>query len=242
MRIPITKDGLPQMAGSTVVLAALAWVAIRFIWWPLVIVPFAIWIWVIAFFRDPDRTVPTGVGIFVSPADGTITDITELDDPDVGKPCVSIGIFLSVFNVHVNRMPMSGKILRVTARAGKCLDARSPESRTQNVARTIVFDPIVPNVGPIAVRQITGLLARRIVCHANSGQVYTVGERYGMIKFGSRTELIIPKESPLDIHVRPGDKVQGGATILATLDSHVTHPAESPNHERHPHPPQSATA
>jgi phosphatidylserine decarboxylase len=173
-------------------------------------------VFVLAFFRDPPRTRAYEPGELCSPADGRVTEISLLDHhPPIDGPAVRIGMFLSLFNVHVNRFPCAARVLSVTHQPGLFLDARHPESGERNESNTLILDPGPAMPGPIVLRQVAGLVARRIVCHAAAGQAWPIGGRFGMIKFGSRTELIIPRVAGTDICVSVGDPVKGGLTILA---------------------------
>jgi phosphatidylserine decarboxylase len=165
------------------------------------------------FFRDPDREVPPEPEAVVAAADGTITDIIEIDETEVLKtPCRRVGIFLSVFDVHVNRAPTEGRIVYVKHYPGLCLDARLPDCSLKNEAMLWAFEN--PRA-TLVVRQITGAIARRIVPWGKLGDTVKKGERFGMIRFGSRTEVYLPLTS--EVAVRVGDKVRGGATIIARL-------------------------
>jgi phosphatidylserine decarboxylase len=171
---------------------------------------------VISFFRDPRREVPIGAGLVVAPADGTIVEVTEIADAEfVTGQAIRIGIFLSIFNVHINRMPAPARVIGLHYRRGKMLDARRPEAATENEQLAVRIECEAPPHRRMVVRQITGLIARRIVCWLRPGDVLAAGERFGMIKFGSRTELVLPCEKGLEITVKRGDKVQAGSTIVA---------------------------
>jgi phosphatidylserine decarboxylase len=165
------------------------------------------------FFRDPDREVPPEPEAIVAAADGTITDIIEIDETEVLKtPCRRVGIFLSVFDVHVNRAPIEGRIVYLKHYPGLCLDARLPDCSLKNEAMVWAFEN--PRA-TLVVRQITGAIARRIVPWGKLGDTVKKGERFGMIRFGSRTEVYLPLTS--EVAVTIGDKVRGGATIIARL-------------------------
>jgi len=187
--------------------AAVLWWLAAPIWAlvPLLLALFFLW-----FFRDPERVISSEPGLIVSPADGKVTEIsaTQLN----GKPCTRISIFLSVFDVHVNRSPIAGVIKDVTykhGRFGNAMGAASAEDNEQNIVTmegegtTVVF------------KQIAGLLARRIVFNYKAGDTLSRGQRVGMIKFGSRTDVIFP--GPAELTVRAGDRVKGGSTVLARL-------------------------
>lgn len=171
---------------------------------------------VVSFFRDPRREVPIGAGLVVAPADGTIVDVTDIsDDEFVTGQAVRIGIFLSIFNVHINRMPAPARVIGLHYQRGKMLDARRPEASQENEQLAVRIECEAFPHRRMVVRQITGLIARRIVCWLRPGDVLAAGERFGMIKFGSRTELVLPCEKGLEITVKRGDKVQAGSTIVA---------------------------
>lgn len=213
--MPIAREGLREIALATVVLGLLAWGA-AWASWPLAI-PFAlVWVWVLSFFRDPIRLGTFERGDLCAPADGTVTEITLLDNYEpLGGPAIRIGMFLSLFNVHVNRSPYSGTVRSLSYRAGEYLDARHPESGKRNESNTLLIDPDAPLLGPIEVRQVAGFIARRIICHARANQHLNIGERFGLIKFGSRTELVIPQRSGTEILVKLGDQVRAGLTVMA---------------------------
>jgi len=167
----------------------------------------------IAFFRDPNRVAPADPNVIVAAADGTVMDIVELDENEVLKnKCRRVGIFLSVFDVHTNRAPIDGRIVYCQHRPGLCVDARRPDCSEKNESMTWAFEN--PRV-TIVVRQITGAIARRIVAWANVGDELKKGERFGMIRFGSRTELYVPLNA--EVLVKVGDHVLGGSTIIARL-------------------------
>ena len=193
-----------------IALAALGW----WLAWPwLVVVAIVLILFCINFFRDPDRPVPAEAEAIVAAADGTITDIIEVDETEVLRTrCKRVGIFLSVIDVHVNRAPADGKIVFVKHYPGLFLDARRPECSLKNEAMVWAFQG---DTTTLVVRQITGAIARRIVGWAKLGDTVKKGERFGMIRFGSRTEIYLPLHSEITINV--GDKVLGGATIIARL-------------------------
>jgi len=214
VRVPIAKEGLWIIVIATAVCAVVA-AGLSWIWWPLGLPLLIVWGWVLAFFRDPNRRCTCQAYELCSPADGTITEISRLDsEPDFNGPAIRIGMFLSLFNVHVNRAPCAGRVRVVTYKPGAFLDARHPESGARNESNTLLIDPDgLP--GPVRVRQVAGLVARRIICHAREGDKLAAGERFGMIRFGSRTELIIPAFKETEILVGVGDKVKAGSTVLA---------------------------
>ena len=171
-----------------------------------------------AFFRNPRRCIPADPQLLVSPADGVVRDIGEVDDfkfaPFDGR-ALRIGIFLSVLNVHVNRASADLEVESKFYRKGEFLDARHPECAVRNEAMTIAGTASAGEKRfPMAIRQISGKIARRIVCPVEPGRKLKRGELYGMIKFGSRTELYLPVEG-FDLKVKVGDKVHAGTTVLA---------------------------
>ncbi len=182
----------------------------------LLAVPFLLfWAEILYFFRDPERAIPPDADALVSPADGVITNIEDVDEPDFG-PALRISIFLSIFNVHVNRLPRSGTVTNIRYFPGAYLDARNPDSAKRN--EQLWIDMTDAATGrPLRVKQISGAIARRIVCWLKPGDQVVKGDRLGMIKLGSRTDLLLPPGVAQKVEVKVGDKVQGGITILARL-------------------------
>jgi phosphatidylserine decarboxylase len=167
----------------------------------------------VAFFRDPDRASPADPSLVVAAADGTVSEILEMDENEVLKTKTHrVGIFLSIFDVHTNRAPIDGRIVYRRHRAGLCLDARRADCSEKNESMTWAFEN--PR-GTIVVRQLTGAIARRIVAWAKIGDELKKGERFGMIRFGSRTEIYLPLKA--ELLVKKGDHVLGGSTIIARL-------------------------
>jgi phosphatidylserine decarboxylase len=192
---------------------ALATVATWFILAWLSLIFLALFLFTVAFFRDPDRPVPADPNLVVAPADGRVSDIVELDEKEVLKTKTRrIGIFLSIFDVHTNRAPITGRIVYRRHHEGLCLDARDPHCPEKNEAMTWAFEN---SRGTIVVRQLTGAIARRIVAWSNVGDELKKGQRFGMIRFGSRTELYLPLEA--QVLVKTGDHVSGGSTVIARL-------------------------
>lgn len=229
---------------GSVVLAITA-VGLGLAWLPLAIIVVPVLVWLFAFFRDPHRQVPAEQHAMVSPADGTVSDITELEhDELLGGPAVRVGIFLSVFNVHVNRSPCDGRVLAVTYKKGKFINAmKHGEASQDNESNTVVLaEP--QGKRPIAViRQIVGLIARRIICTVKTEEVVERGQRIGMIKFGSRTELSIPKWLEPQIKVTVGQTVRGAADIIAILGNPIhTQSAEPVSEEFEPLVPRETPA
>jgi phosphatidylserine decarboxylase len=170
-------------------------------------------IYTLAFFRDPDRITPNDPDSVVAAADGTVTDVVEVEENEVLKTKTQrVGIFLSIFNVHTNRAPVEGRIIFREHRKGLFLDARRPDCSEKNESMTWAFQN--PRV-TIVVRQLTGAIARRIVGWAKIGDELAKGERFGMIRFGSRTEVYLPLNA--SVLVKAGDRVSGGLTVIARL-------------------------
>jgi phosphatidylserine decarboxylase len=214
-RLPFARPGLAELillAGGCFALAVLFY----FFFWPAAIVAAVLGLFVVSFFRNPRRIIPTEAGLVVSPADGKIVAIERIEhDEFIGGPAMLIGIFLSVFNVHVNRSPIDARVIGVTYRKGKYLNALKAASARENEQLAVRLEEIAPPYRRMIVRQIAGAIARRIVCDLKPGDEVARGQLYGMIKFGSRTELLMPDEPGLEIRVQLGATVRGGATVLA---------------------------
>ncbi len=200
----MVRDGIYYALGLFVVAAVIGWLA----GWPWAIVPLPFALFFLWFFRDPERAIPQEAGAIVSPADGKVTDVSTIDV--AGRPQTRISIFLNVFNVHVNRSPIGGVIRHVEYRTGKfgnAMGAVSSEANEQNIVtvegegQTLVF------------KQIAGLLARRIVFTKQVGDAVARGERIGLIKFGSRCDVVF--DAGAELRVKVGDHVAGGSSVLA---------------------------
>jgi phosphatidylserine decarboxylase len=172
---------------------------------PVVLAVFFLW-----FFRDPKRVIPTGPGVFVSPADGLVTEAEWIETAAGSR--LRLSIFLNVFDVHVNRSPVAGTVKAVERRQGEFLNAMKPESVVMNEQTLVVIDA---GGYEVSYKQIAGLLARRIVCAVKVGDRLERGQRVGMIKFGSRTDVLLPAEAIPQ--VKTGMRVKGGSTVLAIL-------------------------
>jgi len=229
MHIPFTRYGLPQVLVYP--LAALALMAALFIFLPRCAVSgivlaaaetvlFLVLVWMLMFFRDPQRQTVLDERVLLSPADGTITDIAEVESPELGGKALRIGMFLSIFNVHLNRMPCGVRVESVQYKKGQFKNAMSSESGRVNESNAVLMTRLAEPKDRLLVRQISGAIARRIVCEAKPGQEYTQGFAFGMIKFGSRTELYLPlregslREGGYDITIKIGDKVRAGLSPL----------------------------
>jgi phosphatidylserine decarboxylase len=218
-RLPLARVGLAELVllgGGGLGLALLA----AWWYWPLAVVPGVLGLFVVAFFRNPRRRIPDAPGLVVSPADGKVVAIEELEHDDfVGGRAILIGIFLSVFNVHMNRSPLAARVIGLTYRRGKFLNALRPSSARENEQIAIRFEENAAPHRRLIVRQIAGAIARRIVCWSAPGDDLERGELFGMIKLGSRTELVLPWEPNLQLRVAVGDRVRAGSSVMAEYES-----------------------
>lgn len=224
--MPLTPLGARELKWSVILLCLAVLILYnlyRFygsIWFlvpiPVLLLVFA---WVVWFFRDPERVVPATPGVIVSPADGTVTHIDTAMEPDyIGGEALRCSIFLSIFDVHLNRTPVVGTVEYIKARPGVFFDARREESLVKNANLDIGMKTEEPGFpSKVVVRQSAGAIARRIVCHARIGMRIARGVRYGMIKFGSRTTLFLSKDAKVEWKVKIGDKVRAGETVLAVV-------------------------
>ena len=209
MSIPIAKEGymfiIPLLA-MTILTYALSY------YWVMVFFGFG-FLFVTCFFRDPERHIPNEPNVVVSPADGKITEIVTEKEPINGETCKRVTIFLSVFNVHVNRVPIGGTIEDIRYHPGKFLAAFNPKASMDNEQNIILINNGKVNV---LVKQIAGLIARRIVCWPNKGDHCEPGQRYGLIRFGSRVDILLPETVKLSISC--GDRVNGGQSVIGYLN------------------------
>ncbi len=213
-RIPLARWGLAEVQLMGYPLLA-ATILLALYWWPVAVIPGALFVLVVSFFRDPPRRIPQEPGLLIAPADGKVVEIAPLEHHDfVGGPAVRIAIFLTLFNVHVNRMPLRARIIQLKYFPGKFLHADHPEATTQNESMWIGLEEEDSPHRRLVCRQVSGMVARRIVCDARPGEVFDRGAKFGMIKFGSRTELIVPAED-LEVQVRVGQWVKAGRDIMA---------------------------
>ncbi len=214
MRIPLTRYGIRELVLGSVLCAA----ATAFSLWffrpvaPLVVL---VWVWLMAFFRDPERHGPRSEEALLSPADGTVADVEVVEPPDgfLEGPALRIGIFMSVFNVHVNRAPTAGLVRFRQHMPGAFLDARRKRAASENEQNLLGLER--RDGRRVMVNQIAGYVARRIVCAVGPGDSLAAGQRFGMIKFGSRVELFVPESDEVAVKVATGDKVRAGRDVLA---------------------------
>lgn len=208
MRVPISSEGYMFIVPLALLAAGFAWAELPWVAGAL----FLGFLFVTNFFRDPERVIPDGDGVVVSPADGKVVAIVEETDPMLDGKYTRVSIFLDVFNVHVNRVPIAGTIEKVRYNRGKFFNAASHKASLDNEQNALL---IQGEKHKIVVKQIAGLIARRIVCKAEEGDRYTLGERFGLIRFGSRTDLFLPEGTRLEVAI--GDKVHGGSSVIGYL-------------------------
>ena len=205
--MPMVRDGL-YSGISLLVVAAIVFVGTH--WISLTAIPVLLAVFFLIFFRDPNREIPDGPGLIVSPGDGKVEEAEWIETTAGSRFRVSI--FLSVFDVHVNRIPISGKVTVMEYREGQFLNAMNPESAILNEQTLIVIED---GENSVSFKQIAGLLARRIICDVKTGDMVQRGQRMGMIKFGSRVDVLMPAD--VELRVQPGDRVQGGKSVLGVL-------------------------
>jgi phosphatidylserine decarboxylase len=214
VRPPIARDGwwflLPLLGLALIGLAVLPIIGLAF---------GGLAAFIAYFFRDPERSIPTEPGLLLSPADGKIVSVTQTTQKDGLPPVTLVSIFLSVFDVHINRAPMSGEVVEVRYQPGKFLPAFQAEASARNEQNVITLQS-----GDVCVviKQIAGILARRIVCRITVGDRLRAGERFGLIRFGSRMDVLIPATFRVDAQV--GQRVRGGESVLA---AHIAQPVQS---------------
>ncbi len=216
MTSPIAREGLPFVAACLAAAAVAALWARSGGWGTRGVAPaicLALTIFVAYFFRDPERAPPRGADLVVSPADGRVVGVGEVvDEAFAGGAATRITVFLSIFDVHVQRAPLAGEATRYEYRPGRFLPAWRDEASEANEQATLA---IATPRGPVVVRQIAGLVARRIVTYPRPGDALSRGQRIGLIRFGSRVDLLVPADWP--VLARPGDRVRGGETPVARV-------------------------
>ena len=210
MKIPLAKDGFIFILPLLIITVLMFLISF---YWATAIFGLG-FLFVTWFFRDPERRIPNEPNVIVSPADGKITEIVTENEPINGKLCKRVTIFLSVFNVHVNRVPIGGTIEDIRYNPGKFLAAFNPKASMDNEQNLILINNGRTH---IFVKQIAGLIARRIVCWPKKGDYYESGQRYGLIRFGSRVDILLPENTKLSVAY--GDKVSGGKSIIGYLNA-----------------------
>jgi phosphatidylserine decarboxylase len=211
----MVRDGYIYGLSLLMVAGLLAWATGSWIWpiVPLLLAGFFLW-----FFRDPERPIPSEPGLIVSPADGLVTETVTISTPD--GPRKRISIFLSVFDVHVNRAPIAGELRDVHYYKGQYMNAMNPACAERNERNVVTMRGEGIEV---TFKQIAGLLARRIVFPFKAGDRVERGQRVGLIKFGSRTDVVMPAEA--EFQVKVGDRVKGGASVIAVMTAGVAEPS-----------------
>lgn len=208
-KLPVAKESFIYI----IMLSALT-VLLYIIYPPLTLIGLLLLSFVVFFFRNPYRKPPESENLVISPADGTVMSITEIEEPDfLYSKAVKVSIFLSLFNVHINRSPIAGVVKYTHYRPGKFIPAFKSHASEINERNTIGIEG---NGIKILVHQITGFIARRIVCWVKEGDKLEFGERFGLIKFGSCTEIVLPLN--VEIKVKPGDKVKGSKTVIGVIN------------------------
>lgn len=213
---PVAREGLPFILSGVAATVLFALTDLRYLAW----LAGCFTIFSVYFFRDPKRGRDAGPEAVLSPADGTVIDIREIPDRvnPLGEPAVKASIFMSLFNVHVNRIPAQGWIKRITYTPGKFLAANQDKAAEQNERNRIIL--ATKGYGDIAFVQVAGLIARRIACWVTEQEEVRAGQRYGLIRFGSRVDVYLPAGSKLVI--RPRQKVRAGETVLGYLHEKET--------------------
>lgn len=223
MRISLTKYGLPQVVvypvlafAAMIVFPRIAGVFLpQWAVFTIKVILAVILIWILMFFRDPERRCPSDSNLLLAPADGRITEIERVEETGfIDGPALRIGIFLSIFNVHINRAPCNVRVEKITYKKGKYLNAMNSQSGRINESNELDLVRTETPEDKLIVRQISGAIARRIVCATAEGRELSGGEQFGMIKFGSRTELYLPVSENAKCLVKIGDKVKAGLTPL----------------------------
>ncbi len=208
-REPVLYEGLLYIIPLVVLSIIVAFMGRTF----LSLVPLSTAIFIAFFFRNPEREIPSGENIIVSPADGKVILVKDIYDEEIFKgKAIMISIFLSLFDVHINRTPCSGEVVEVKRKRGRFLPAFKERASLENEQVSIL---ISYNGHQVLVRQVAGVIARRVVCWAKAGYRVERGQRYGLIRFGSRVDIFLPDKT--ELKVKLGDKVKGGKTILGVL-------------------------
>lgn len=209
MFVPIRREGYPFIA-----IAAVLTIVLGFLWQPLFWIGLGLTIWCVVFFRDPPRVIPVADDLVVSPADGKISSVANVAAPEElrlgGRVGPRVSVFMNVFNCHVNRAPVAGRVARIAYRPGKFLNAELDKASEDNERNGVVLEGPAGDVGVV---QIAGLVARRILCWTAEGDALAQGERFGMIRFGSRLDVYLPPGTT--VLVAEGQTAIAGETVLA---------------------------
>jgi len=213
---PFAREGYPfifSSAGTTLLLSLAAWKSCSLVFALIAVFAFLLSLFILYFFRNPERTTPEDEKTVVAPADGKVIVLERVTETPLGVEALKISIFMSVFSVHVNRAPLSGKVLAVNYNKGSFFDARDGRASCENERNTVILE--AASGVKIAFVQIAGLIARRIICYPKVGDLLIRGARYGLIRFGSRVDVYLPVDvTPL---VKLGDMTVAGETILGRI-------------------------
>lgn len=216
--VPIHKAGLPFIGIFFAITVVLGFFSVNLFWIGLILTG-----WCAYFFRDPERFTPVSDDLIISPADGKVSHISKVVPPaelNLGKkPMTRVSVFMNVFNCHVNRAPVRGKITNIVYKRGEFVNAELDKASTDNERNSLLIDS--PH-GKMAVVQIAGLVARRIICWADEGEEIATGERFGLIRFGSRLDVYLPKGAVVAVGL--GQTAVAGETVLARFDEEAETP------------------
>ncbi|MBL1406152.1 MAG: phosphatidylserine decarboxylase [Rhizobiales bacterium] len=216
--VPIHKAGLPFIGIFFAITVVLGFFSVNLFWIGLILTA-----WCAYFFRDPERFTPVSDDLVISPADGKVSHISKVVPPaelNLGKkPMTRVSVFMNVFNCHVNRAPVRGKITNIVYKRGEFVNAELDKASTDNERNSLLIDS--PH-GKMAVVQIAGLVARRIICWADEGEEIATGERFGLIRFGSRLDVYLPKGAVVAVGL--GQTAVAGETILARFEEEAETP------------------
>ena len=205
----IAREGWPFIAAAFIV----ALLVHIFVGWQWAIPLWIIALFVLQFFRDPPRVIPTGENAILSPADGRIVAVEEIRDPYLERTAIKVSVFMNVFNVHSNRSPIDGEIRDKWYFPGKFVNADLPKASLENERNALWIKS--KNGADVTCVQVAGLIAKRILCHVTPGEQLTRGQRFGFIRFGSRVDVYLPTNTKVNVNI--GDKVRATSTILAEL-------------------------
>lgn len=216
MRVPVAREGWPFIIAFTGVAILVSRLCPSMLG---DIPPWILAIWCLWFFRDPDRQTPADAGLLIAPADGRIVAVEEIPAaPLSGQPARKVSIFMNVFSVHVNRMPAAGEVRKQVYHPGRFFNAALDKASTENERMELL---LATDVGPVVMVQVAGLVARRIVCRAGEGSQWSRGERFGLIRFGSRVDLYLPPTAQVPLTI--GDQTRAGETIVARMEPARAH-------------------
>lgn len=207
--VPFAVEGLPFIAGATLITAVFFFAG----WMAVAVFFLVVTLFIAFFFRNPKRVAPPNEKAVVAPADGVVIYLGEAREPHLDRDMTKISIFMSVFNVHINRVPVSARVADMFYRPGKFLDVRHERATFENEQQGLVLE--TASGAQLVVVQVAGLIARRIVCYPVIGTMLKRGERYGLIRFGSRLDVYLPPGT--ELKVKMGDKTVAGETILGVL-------------------------